>query len=217
MTTLSDQYTAVGTGQGMRRALLEAGLQQAREAGPDGIGLSEAARRVGVTADAAHAHFPDRESLVRAVYSASQAALAQSIETRLEAVVGADVSSPAARARARLKAVGAGYLQFAQTEPGLFRTAFSVPEDLRRTTSPQNAGDSGRTPYQLLGSVLDEWVAAGLLPAERRIGAEVLAWAPVHGLAVLAVDGPLRSLDPRDLQRIMGSVLDMVTNGMQPR
>jgi AcrR family transcriptional regulator len=216
MTTLSDQDTAVGTGQGMRGALLEAGLQQAREAGPDGVVLSEAARRVGVTADAAHAHFPDRESLVRAVYSASQAALAQAIEARLDAV-GPTVTGPAARARARLKAVGAGYLQFAQTEPGLFRTAFSVPEDLRRTTSPQNAGDSGSTPYQLLGSVLDEWVAAGLLPAERRIGAEVLAWAPVHGLAVLAVDGPLRSLDPRDLQRIMGSVLDMVTNGMQPR
>ncbi|HEY6748478.1 MAG TPA: hypothetical protein VI357_22515 [Mycobacteriales bacterium] len=60
----------------------------------------------------------------------------------------------------------------------------------------------------------DHDTAAG---AERRIGAEVLAWALVHGLAVLAVDGPLRSLDPRDLQRIMGPVLDMVTNGMQPR
>lgn len=216
MTTLSDQDTAVGTGQGMRRALLEAGLQQARDAGPDGVALSEAARRVGVTPDAAHAHFPDRESLVRAVYSASQAALAHAIEARL-ATVGATVADPAERARARLKAVGAGYLGFAQTEPGLFRTAFTVPEDLRRTTSPQNAGDSGHTPYQLLGSVLDEWVAVGLLPVERRIGAEVLAWAPVHGLAVLAVDGPLRSLDPRDLQRIMGSVLDMVTNGMQPR
>jgi AcrR family transcriptional regulator len=217
MTTLSDQDTPVDTGQGsMHRALLEAGLQQAREAGPDGVVLSEAARRVGVTPDAAHAHFPDRESLVRAVYSASQAALAHAIEARL-ATVGENVADPVERARGRLKAVGAGYLGFAQTEPGLFRTAFTVPEDLRRTTSPQNAGGSGRTPYQLLGSVLDEWVAVGLLPADRRIGAEVLAWAPVHGLAVLAVDGPLRSIDPRDLQRIMGSVLDMVTNGLQPR
>ena len=45
----------------------------------------------------------------------------------------------------------------------------------------------------------------------------MLAWAPVHGLAMLAVDGPLRSTDPRDLERVMGLVLDVVTNGLQPR
>lgn len=216
MTTLSDRPAApAGTGYSMRRALLEAGVRMARDGGPDGVVLAEAARRVGVTADAAHEHFADRQALVRAVYSASQSALALAIEARL-ATVG-DVVDPAERARARLKAVGAGYLHFAQTEPGLFRTAFSVPEDLRLTTSPVNAGDSGKTPYQLLGGVLDEWVAAGLLPPERRTGAEVLAWAPVHGLAMLAVDGPLRSIDPRDLQRIMGLVLAVVTNGIQPR
>lgn len=216
MTTIQDRDAVTVTGHGsMRRALLEAGVRMARDGGPDGVVLAEAARRVGVTPDAAHEHFADRQALVRAVYSASQAALAQAIEARL-AMVG-DVADPADRARARLKAVGAGYLHFAQTEPGLFRTAFSVPEDLRLTTSPVNAGDSGKTPYQLLGAVLDEWVTAGLLPADRRTGAEVLAWAPVHGLAMLAVDGPLRSIDPRDLQRVMGLVLDVVTNGIQPR
>ena len=56
-------------------------------------------------------------------------------------------------------------------------------------------------------------MAVGLLPADRRTGAEVLARAPVHGLATLAVGGPLRSIDPRDLQRVMGLVLDVVTGG----
>ena len=199
----------------LRVALLEAGLQQARDGGPDAVVLAEAARRAGVPPYLAHEHFADRGALVRAVYSASQSALAQAIEAELATVT--HINDPAERARARLKAVGTGYLRFAQDEPGLFRTAFSVPEDLRLTTSPQNAGDSGRTPYQLLGGVLDEWVAAGIFPAERRLGAEVLAWAPVHGLAMLAVDGPLRSTDPRDLERVMGLVLDVVTNGLQPR
>jgi AcrR family transcriptional regulator len=215
MTTLSNRNADAGTDD-LRRALLEAGVQLARDGGPDAVVLTEAARRVDVTPYIAHEHFADRGALVRAVYSACQAALAQAIEAEL-ATVGSDIGDPAERARARLKAVGAGYLRFAQAEPGLFRTAFSVPEDLRLTTSPQNAGESGRTPYQLLGGVLDEWVAAGLYPAGRRMGAELLAWAPVHGLAMLAIDGPLRSVDPRDLHRIMGSVLDVVTNGLQPR
>jgi AcrR family transcriptional regulator len=215
MTTLRSEAVHADTQEDLRAALLAAGLQQARDGGPDAVVLSEAARRVGVTPYIAHEHFADRGALVRAVYSASQSALADAIEDQL-ATVG-PINDPAERARARLKAVGAGYLRFAQAEPGLFRTAFSVPEDLRLTTSPQNAGDSGRTPYQLLGGVLDEWVAAGIFPADHRIGAEVLAWAPVHGLAMLAVDGPLRSIDPRDLHRIMGLVLDVVTNGLQPR
>lgn len=32
-----------------------------------------------------------------------------------------------------------------------------------------------------------------MLPAERRPGAEYLAWSAVHGLAILLIDGPLRS------------------------
>jgi AcrR family transcriptional regulator len=217
MTTLRDQDATSGTDQdSLRRALVEAGVRLAREGGPDAVVLAEAARRVGVTPDAAHQHFADRETLMHAVYSASQSALALAIEAQL-AMVGGNIADPADRARARLKAVGTGYLHFAQSEPGLFRTAFSVPEDLRQTTSPANAGNSGSTPYQLLGGVLDEWVAAGIFPAERRTGAEVLAWAPVHGLAMLAVDGPLRSIDPRDMHRIMGLVLDVVNNGLEPR
>lgn len=216
MTTLTNGDAATGTApHGVRRALLEAGLRQARDGGPDAVVLAEAARRAGVTPYIAHEHFADRGALVRAVYSACQSALAAAIESQLDAV--GDIGDPVERARARLKAVGTGYLHFAQTEPGWFRTAFSVPEDLRLTTSPLNSGDSGRTPYQLLGGVLDEWVAAGIFPAGQRLGAEVLAWAPVHGLATLAVDGPLRSVDARDLQRIMGLLLDVVTNGLQPR
>lgn len=35
--------------------------------------------------------------------------------------------------------VGTSYLRFARSEPGLFRTAFSVPIDLRRATGPERA------------------------------------------------------------------------------
>jgi hypothetical protein len=38
-------------------------------------------------------------------------------------------------------------------------------------------------------------IQPGVLPPERRPGAEFLAWSAVHGLGMLLIDGPLRGLD----------------------
>jgi hypothetical protein len=51
---------------------------------------------------------------------------------------------------------------------------------------------SGRDAYQILIDALDALVAAGVVPAEARPGAELPAWAMVHGLSALVVDGALQ-------------------------
>jgi AcrR family transcriptional regulator len=196
----------------LHHALLEAGTQLARTGGPDAVVLREATRRVGVAPNAAYRHFADRHALLQAVCSAAQAALAVAIEAELATLPHQD--DPAAAARARLHAVGAGYLRFAQAEPGLFRTAFSVPADLQDAASPARAGTSGLTPFQLLAAALDELVDAGVLPHKRRPGAEFLAWSAVHGLAVLLIDGPLRSLDHTQTHAIGQRLLDMIEQGL---
>jgi AcrR family transcriptional regulator len=121
---------------------------------------------------------------------------------------------PAEAARAHLRAVGTGYLRFAQAEPGLFRTAFSVPADLQNTTRPARADNTGMKPFQLLAAALDELVDVGVLPRDRRPGAELLAWSAVHGLAVLLIDGPLRSLDHPRTHSIEQRLLDLVERGL---
>jgi AcrR family transcriptional regulator len=119
-----------------------------------------------------------------------------------------------ATARARLRAVGTGYLRYAREQPGLFRTAFSVPGDMSDATSPELAGQSGRTAFQLLSAALDEMAAAGLLSAQRRPGAELLAWSAVHGLAALLIDGPLRALDGTIAGQVGQRLIDMVEHGL---
>ena len=57
----------------LRRALLEAGTDLAREGGPDKVVLREATRRVGVSANAAYRHFADRDALLGEVVSRAQA------------------------------------------------------------------------------------------------------------------------------------------------
>jgi AcrR family transcriptional regulator len=196
----------------LRHALLEVGLALARDGGPDAVVLREATRRAGVAPSAAYRHFADRQALLKGVCAAAQAALADAIEDELAALPPAP--SPAERARTRLRAVGVGYLRFAQAEPGLFRTAFSVSGDLDSSTDPARAGRGGRTPFQLLADALDELVEAGVLPTARRPGAEFLAWSSVHGLGMLLIDGPLRALTGAQRAAITSRLLEMVEQGL---
>ena len=62
----------------------------------------------------------------QAVKAAALSSLARAIEAELAGATR--IKRPADASRAALRAVGTGYLKFALAEPGLFRTAFSVPD-----------------------------------------------------------------------------------------
>lgn len=184
----------------------------AREGGPDAVVLREATRQAGVSPNAAYRHFADRTALVTAVSDAALGLAAEAIEREWDAVPAS--LSADQLAHAHLCAVGIGYLRFARDEPGLFRAAYTVPTNLAQALSPQKAGPSGRTPFQLLSIALDELVAVGSLPPERRPGAELLAWSSVHGLAMLALEGPFRELDEKTLRGAGQRLVEMVDRGL---
>jgi AcrR family transcriptional regulator len=195
----------------LRRALLEAGIALAQAGGPDAVVLREATRRAGVVPNAAYRHFASRGDLLQAVRFAALSRLARSIEAELEALRAG--IGPVELARASLRAVGLGYLRFALTETGLFRTVFTESHEWG-SPDPAKAGESGLNPFQLLGVALDRMVAAGVLPAERRPGAEFLAWSAVHGLAMLVIDGPLRDLSKTHRDMLEQRVVAMVEKGL---
>jgi len=194
----------------LQHALLESGLELAREGGPDAVVLREATRRVGVSPNAAYRHFADREALLTAVGDAAQARLAEEIDRRYWAVAEKDA---AAAARAHLRAVGTGYVAFALDEPGLFRTAMSASADLDRSAVPERAGPGGMTGFQLVNAAVDEFVTSGIMPASRRPNADLLAWSAVHGLAMLLIDGPLRALPRAAADAVTQRTIDMVEAG----
>ncbi len=196
----------------LRQALLDAGVDMAREGGPRAVVLREATRRAGVSPNAAYRHFADRTELVEAVSDAAQSLVAGAIEAEWDAVP----SNLSARdaAHAHLAAVGRGYLGFARDQPGLFRAAFTVPSDLETALDAAKAGPGGRTSFQLLATALDELVAVGALPPERRPGAEFSAWSAVHGLAMLVLEGPLRNLDPEVARAAGARLIEMVDRGL---
>ncbi|MFD9482999.1 TetR/AcrR family transcriptional regulator [Streptomyces sp. NPDC059991] len=196
----------------LRNALTQAGVELARQGGPEAVVLRATTRHAGVAPNAAYRHFADRGALLHAVSQAAMAQVARTMEAEQAAV--APTADEKAAARARFRAVGTGYLRFAQEEPGLFRAAFHVPGDMTHAADDDAAGSNGKTPFELLGAALDGLVETGLLPEDRRPGAEFLAWSAVHGLAVLLIDGPLRGLHSTQAHDAGQHVIDMIERGI---
>lgn len=117
-------------------------------------------------------------------------------------------------ARATFRAVGTGYLRFALTETGLFRTAFSASDRVEGDTDIAKAGHSGLNPFQLLCSAVDRLVESGVLPASRRVGAEYLAWSAVHGMAFLVIEGPLNQMPENEIEKLTERLVLMVEKGL---
>jgi AcrR family transcriptional regulator len=195
----------------LRNALVTAGLEMARAGGPHGVVLREATRRAGVSPNAAYRHFANQAALLDGVRSACISQLAAAIEDEMKKCrPGRD---PQAFARKSLRAVGMGYLRFAMREPGMFRTAFSVPPPVH-SPDPANTASMGLNPFQLLSLALDRMQESGLLRGKSREGAEYLAWSTVHGLALLVLDGPLHEMPPHIVLALGERLVVMVERGL---
>jgi AcrR family transcriptional regulator len=180
-----------------------AATELAGSGGSEGVALREAARRVGVSPSAAYRHFPSREGLLAQVGSQARETLGR----RMLAASAPIRGSSGRAARARFRATGRAYIDFALEEPGLFEVAF-------RPCPPELYVPDDPSPYAVLSDDLDALDRAGLL-AIPRAGAEAPAWVAVHGAAVLLGEGIL----PRDAREaIVEATLDMVSDGLlRPR
>ncbi|WP_432825202.1 TetR/AcrR family transcriptional regulator [Dactylosporangium sp. CA-092794] len=198
----------------LANALTGAALELARGGGPDAVVLREAARQIGVSPTAAYRHFSNREDLIHAVKDCALLELAG----RMQQEVG---RAPAEgelvdQLRERLLALGRGYIGFALENPGLFHTAFAhMTPIVAGPGADRPAVDPMETPpFRMLVDLLDRLAEAGVIAAGRRPFLEFAAWATVHGMAQLLLDGPMRDM-PADLQQAaVARALDMVTDGI---
>jgi AcrR family transcriptional regulator len=195
----------------VREGLVAAGLELARAGGPDAVVLREATRMVGVVPNAAYRHFADRDELLAAVCEAAMGELADRMAAGVARVRGQH--GDAAAARRRLRAIGVAYLEFAHEEPGLFATAFALPQ-AHAYGAPSDGAEPDRSPLGQLRTVLDELVDAGVLDRQRRDGIEYPIWSAVHGMAVLAGQGPLRDVPDATRQHLEQLTLAFIGSGV---
>ncbi|MGI5347764.1 TetR/AcrR family transcriptional regulator [Streptomyces sp. CA-250714] len=201
----------------LRNALIHAAIELAREGGPDAVVLRAAARKVGVSATAAYRHFDSHSDLLGAVKDYGQQQLVACMEAGGREVHG---SGPDATRR-RMLGIGRGYIRFAREEPGLYSTAFcrkalggfGITEDGAVTETEESQGWEARS-FEMLTETLDEAVTVGLITPERRPGAELSAWAMVHGTAMLFLDGPLDVLSEKEAGYVIERALHDIVAGL---
>ncbi|MEU5839653.1 TetR/AcrR family transcriptional regulator [Streptomyces diacarni] len=202
----------------LRNALIRAAIELAAEGGPDAVVLRAAARKVGVSATAAYRHFEGQGDLLGAVKEYGQ----QRLVACMEAVGRASEDGGPRTVTDRMMELGRGYVRFAREEPGLYRTAFcrKALGAVGLTEEGGLADVEGEQPgwetrsFELLTETLDDAVAAGLITPERRPGAELSAWAMVHGVAMLFLDGPLGTLTDEESSYVVDRVLTDILAGL---
>ncbi len=200
---MADSKTGYHHGD-LRAALIDAGLQLTRVGGPEALTIREATRRVGVSPNAAYRHFADREALLLAVAAAIQHRMVARMQSSVRRRGSTEL-----QASDRLRAVGLGYIKFALDEPGWFTAAFFGADlaagPIQTAIAP---------PYVALVEALDLLTDAGVLPPERRDGAEWPCWSAVHGFAELALHGPLRGASRREVESLGKRTVDDIIAGL---
>ncbi len=199
----------------LRRALLDTAVELARTGGPEAVVMRDVQRRVGVSNAAAYRHYSDRDALLAAVIAHALRRLAATMKESLAATSAR--GSRNTRALARFRATGQAYIDFALAEPGLYRTAFaphpSGRQPLEGSAGVEDVAEQDH-PFHILRGCVDDLVATGVVPARRREGVDEAAWAAVHGLATLFLDGPLSTLTPDEKKRISDRLLDTIQRGV---
>lgn len=171
------------------RALLD-------EGGTTALSLREVARRAGCTHQAPYHYFEDRESILAALVVEGFADLA----SRLQAANALALSEGV---RAALIASARTYIDFALSNPGVFRVMFR-PEacNPQRFPAVLHAGTKARAELDRLNEI-----AHGSRATHAQAS---ILWAHVHGLACLLIDGPLAMEfeSPPDRQQHVGEVVE---------
>lgn len=199
---MNDDLNSVKSGSGardtyhhgsLREALMAAAEDIIRERGTTGFSLREAARRAGVSPGAPAHHFGDSKGLITAVAARGFQRLAEQLKAASGKAAPAD----------RLKAVGAAYLDFALKNAALFGIMWL--RELLDLTDPDYLA-AGRAAF----NVLEQAATAKEVPVAtgpRLPDVEVIAaWAMVHGLAKLVLDGALDAV-PREMRL---NILDLM-------
>lgn len=192
----------------LRQAMVTAAVRVVIRKGPQAVSLRALARQVGVSPRAPYRHFPSKEALLSAV----AAEAFRRYETYLNQVLATAGPEPLERFRAR----GRAYVGFAVAQPALFHAM-----NPRYGSVDEHAPELIEARHRLHDAMLAD-IAAAQRAGQVRTG-EIMtialtAWACVHGLAVLLLEGQLvrydGKLDPDLLANLVG---DTLHTGLAPK
>ena len=157
----------------LSRALVDAGRRILEAEGAAALTLRAVAREAGVSPAAPYHHFKDKTELLEAVAQGGWEALNEAI---------AAARRGAATPGDGLREIGLAYVNFARSNPALYRLMYDTSRDRTAMPKPANEDESG---YHEVRCAL---VDAGADPSDDRELqlATIAAWCAAHGLAEMA-------------------------------
>lgn len=183
----------------LKASLIEAANTILLRDGADALSLRAIAAEVGVSHMAPYAHFKNKKELIKSIAEAGFMQMADTMEAvALDLRAKNDLSS-----RELVLAYGASYLEFATSNPQLYRLMLGQVEttgrkgkkepavtkkDAAETSVNSPFVESTRKPFILLR---EAFALRG--DTEERVKAQALgAWSMVHGMAALIIEGHIQ-------------------------
>lgn len=160
----------------LREQLLMVVRELVEAHGPEGFSVAEAARRAGVSTAAPYKHFKDRTDLLNALVSDAMDRLAMHMARECERYPAGSVEAVAG--------IGQAYINFAKTEPGIFRLMFGLTEGQEEDDGLQRKGEACR-------GIVEKACAAclGAAASDQTVTLSAyILWTSVHGHAFLSID-----------------------------
>ena len=175
MTTRTPGRPRTSETRDLRENLLRTSRELLDEGGPAALSMREVARRAGCTHQAPYHYFTNREAILAALVEAGFDELANRLREARDKTGTEDL-------RAVVEASGNAYVEFALTNPGVFRVMFRRDMcDPARFPEVLAAGERARDELRRFAQII-----AGERATPEQ---ETALWAGVHGLAVLLLDG----------------------------
>lgn len=167
----------------LRAQLVEATRQLVEAKGPDHFSVAEACRVAGVSTAAPYRHFRDKDEMLMAVTMAGMQRQHDQMVEACEAFARGSLE--------RITAMGRVYVNFAMSEPGVFRLMFALTEDHKDDEAITAAGHEK---FDFLKQQVADRLGRTLEDPDVQQRAFML-WSFVHGLSFLLIDGKLAKFD----------------------
>ncbi|MEJ2630838.1 MAG: TetR/AcrR family transcriptional regulator [Acidihalobacter sp.] len=197
----------IAQGTDLRNRLIGEAIAILEHEGLEALTLRGVARAAGVSHMAPYRHFTDKEALL--------AAVAETGFRELSADMGG-AASKTATAKERMRAIGMAYLRFARRRPGLYRLMFG-PVQPDETRFPKLAEASRATFAHCAEAVAERTASTEQANAGAQEALPLAAWALVHGLSSLLIDGHFGTQrSPEDEDRRIGEVMALFGRIFQP-
>ena len=189
----------------LRAALLAEAASMIAEGGTASVTMRAIGRRLGVSRAAAYRHFADRTALLIAVAAAGF----DRLKSRLRTI---DAGTPRSSVE-QFRRMGEEYVRFALENPAHYRLMYGK-EALTREDVPELQQAAIGLFEQLVSVIQAHQRSGGIKRQDPRAQAYV-AWAAVHGLASLWIEGQILATD--DIEGLIRQTTATVVEGMRVR